>query len=692
MKKYIFILLLALPGFSYSQGVAIVSTDSINDTFEALLLIKSTTNVNVINQISTVTSSQVFLNNTADTLSINFAFPLPENAAATKIRWKADSLWNNALLVGVPQDSSFSSDSGNTAFVPTELDMFLGETPLYFPVISSLLPGSKIEIEITYVELLSYLNSKVRFNYPSKYWSIQETIDSLTFNIHIESYRDIVAVQTLTYDGWNVVTQDSISDLFIGLTDISLSEDFKIEYELEPDSGGFFGISTFYPDSTERCDTINGFFTFIIEPSTLTSVEILPKDFVLIIDVSGSMSGTKIEQAKLAANYILNNFNPNDRFNIVKFSNVVDVYSNQFNDITFNNILSATNYINALDANGSTNISGSFSSALPLFSSSSPERVKTIIFMTDGGATVGIVGTNDLLSHVQNLRNLYAPDASINVLGIGQGVNEQLLNQLAFQNTGYYSIINDIANLSSIIGDFYTSIQSPILLNTQISFSPDIISEVYPNPIPSIFQGQQLVISGRYNQPGELLVYLSGTSGGEQVTHEYSTTLSDSLIVENEFLTKIWTKEKIKHLLNQYYSYDPSSTVADSLKNVITRLSVCRGVISPFTSFLDVSSGDPIGFEELSSKESLNLGLIIFPNPVSDYLKIKIPNKFFKHKTATVSIINSLGQCMFIDTENIDSDSSIELKLPANLFANGIYLVTLQLEDTILSARFILHR
>jgi len=691
MKKYFYILLVISPFLSFSQGVAIVSVDSIGNTFETLLLIKSSTNVQIINQISTVTSSQVFLNTTQDTLSINFAFPLHENAAATKIRWKADSFWNNASLIGAPQDSSFNSDSGNTTFVPTELDMYLGQTPLYFPVQFFIVPGSKIEIELTYVELLSYLNSKVKFNYPGNYSSIQENIDSLALSIHIESYRNIIGIETLTYDGWNVEIQDSISNLSLALTNIAVNDDFKFEYELAPDSGGFFAFSTFYPDSSEKCDTLNGFFTFIIEPSTLASTEILPKDFVLILDVSGSMEGAKIEQAKQAAIYILNNFNMNDRFNLVKFSDSIVTYSNDFNYVSSSSILDATNFVDSLYAGGSTNISGSFDIALPLFINSLPDRVKSIIFITDGDATVGITGTSELLSHVQNLRNTFAPDATVNVLGIGQNLNDQLLNQLAFQNAGLYSNITDIDNLSSIINDFYTSIQSPILLNTQITFSPNIVSEVYPNPIPYVFQGQQLIISGRYNEPSEIIVTLSGNSGSEEITINYSATLGDSLISENEFLTKIWTKKKINYLINQYYSFGAASTTADSIKNIITRLSVCRGVVSPFTSFYDDGVGI-VGLEELSTLMNTNSQLIISPNPASDYFSIKIPNKYIKIKTGTISIFNSLGQCIYIDGIKANSGNIIELNLSDVSIANGIYFVTLQFEDTILSSRFIFYK
>ncbi len=145
------------------------------------------------------------------------------------------------------------------------------------------------------------------------------------------------------------------------------------------------------------CDTLGrGFFAFIVEPDPNDSV-IIHKVFTLIIDRSGSMSGSKIQQARDAAAYVVNNLNTGDKFNIIVFDDQVSSLFPDHVDVTVANQNIALNYINTIVAGGSTNISGAFDMAIPQFSNSDPNVANVIIFMTDGVPTVGITDANGIL-------------------------------------------------------------------------------------------------------------------------------------------------------------------------------------------------------------------------------------------------------------------------------------------------------
>jgi hypothetical protein len=96
--------------------------------------------------------------------------------------------------------------------------------------------------------------------------------------------------------------------------------DFKVEYELSPEDLGLFDFSVFLSD-TLGCDNYgNGFCAFVVEPNPNPNADVIPKVFTLIIDKSGSMLGSKIQQAKDAATFIVDNLNVGDKFNIIAFS------------------------------------------------------------------------------------------------------------------------------------------------------------------------------------------------------------------------------------------------------------------------------------------------------------------------------------------------------------------------------------
>ncbi|HLP51962.1 MAG TPA: VWA domain-containing protein [Chitinophagales bacterium] len=688
MKKIytLIIFCLILMQNASSQGVAIADIDSAGNTFTAFELKKSFTAIDINNQIATTITTQLFINNTNDTTGFKYAFPMRESAAATKIRWNYNG-WQTASLIAAPQDSTFNADSAVTIYTPALLDTFLGHTPLYFPVDLSIAPGDSIMIELTYVELLSYRNNYVSFSYPGRYNLIQPTIGSAEFSVSINSYR---IIDSILPRGYNVAvsapgtTQASFSKT---LLNTPFGTAFSFEYLLHPDSLGFFGFSTFYPDSIEMCDTINGFFTFIVEPNSESAIDIIGKDFVLIIDHSGSMSGTKMAQANEAAEFIVNNLNNGDRFNIVQFDDVAESLSPQFLNYTIQNKNTALNYINGISASGSTNISGSFDKAVPMYSASGSSRAKIIIFFTDGQPSAGITNSTQLIAHVKNLITNTAPDINLHVFGIGSDVNTNLLTELATQNNGSAAFLTT-SNVATAISNFYTTIQNPVLLNTTITYNPPVVFQTYPNPLPNLYKGQQLIVTGRYTAPGPVTVTMNGTAFGNPVSYQYMLNLTDSLIEENSFLPKIWTQGKIDYLMTQYYLNLSNTQIANDIRKEIAALSLCRGVVSPFTSFSGANNGTggTVGMEEIANNED-EIMLLVYPNPANNAFKVVIPKAYLSTGTASVSICSIDGRFITKIDVALGQDGVIDLNTEALMLETGIYILTVEVSGKAFKAR-----
>ena len=182
------------------------------------------------------------------------------------------------------------------------------------------------------------------------------------------------------------------------------------------------------------------------------------------------------------------------------------------------------------------------------------------------------------------------------------------MTSISVENNGFAEFLEDDI-LEERLTNFYLKIRNPVLLHTSMAFSVPVVSETYPDPLPNLYKGQQMIVSGRYSEAVPLDVTLKGEAFGEEVTYNYALNLIDSVVQKYQFLPKIWAKLKIEHLLIEYYLLNESAEI----KNEIIELSLAYGVISPFTSFGDATDIDDETEPVKLVKEYELLGN--FPNP-----------------------------------------------------------------------------
>lgn len=692
MKKLIFLATVLICVFlfhssSFANGVGVINSN----TGIYLKLTSSRVNISVQSQVAVITTTQSFFNQLPTDTSMTFAFPMPEGASATSLRWLVNGIWHQAQISPTPQDTSLPGGTINQ-----NLKTYLGNTPLLFPISDQVKKDSTLVVELTYVQLLPYKFGDVNFSYPNDYHLIQNSILNLQeMNFVLNSSRTIDSIRCLsTHPLVELTNNGNIATVKTMLHEAVANQNYRVKYSLNASELGLYDFSTNIAD-TLLPDTLGGFFMFIAEPDPGASSEVIKKVFTLIVDRSGSMSGTKIIQARNAAKFITNNLNDGDKFNIVDYSdNVLSFrpthvpYTNQSRD-------SALNYINSFIASGSTNISGAFSTAIPQFSAASDSSANIIIFFTDGQATVGITNTTQLVNHVNQLVQSTETEIFLYCFGIGTDANQQLLTLLSSNNNGLAEFLgND--ELESRISEFYLLIRNPVLLNTQVSFSPPgIIREVFPSPMPNLYIGQQMIVSGRYSQPGQVTISLSGQAFNQNVTYNYNVDLSDSTAGSYQFLTKIWAKQKIENLLIQYYSLNPNDPQAIALKAQIIQLSIDYGVISPFTSF-----GTITGITNEETTEEVNIvgsyKLIgNYPNPFNPSTTIKFVVGKNIVKIVNIKIYNIVGQLVKVLSVNITGKGTYEVQWDGSLFdglpaPSGLYLYVVDFGDEILSSRMVL--
>jgi len=675
--------LLLLYSNSYSNGVGVVNAS----TGIYLKLTATDIQVSVEMQVSITRTTQYFHNNLGADKTVAYAFPLPDGASATELRWKLNGVWHIAPISPSPQDTSLPGGTMNQ-----NLRNYLGAKPLFFSIPDTVVRDSLLVVELTFVQLLKYDFGDVFYNYPNDYRLIQnQTIESQEFEFTLSSQRTIDSIRLVSSNPLISINNNGnlatiISNQYTAIPSVN----YKVKYSLNLNQLGLFSYSTRIPDNLLP-DSLGGFFLFIAEPNPGTTADIINKVFTLVLDRSGSMSGTKIVQAKNAATYIVNNLNPQDKFNIVDFETNVYSFRNRHVAYSMQTRDSALAYIQNIQTGNLTNISGAFSTAVPHFNTANDSTANIIVFLTDGLPTVGITERTALLNHVRTLIQSTETNIFLFSFGIGTDVDQQLLTLMSSQNNGFAEfLLND--EIESRITNFYRRIKNPVLLSPSVTFSSPDINNVFPNSLPNLYIGQQMIVSGRYTVAGMLNVTLSGRAFNQPVTYNYNFTRIDTPDVRYQFLTKIWAKQKIENLLVVYYSLNPNSPEAIALRQQIIALSVAYGVISPFTSFgppTNSPSQEELVGQDLNFPGDFKL-LGNYPNPFNPTTTIKFIVKNDLSGVAVIRIYNILG--VEIDRLTIDLNGSgiYSVLWNADRFSSGAYFYSVDLGGEVMFSKMLL--
>jgi Ca-activated chloride channel family protein len=303
------------------------------------------------------------------------------------------------------------------------------------------------------------------------------------------------------------------------------------------------------------------------------------------MDVSGSMQGPKIAQARDAALAILGNLNPGDRFNLITFSTGARTWKSDLQEVSDATLADAERWVKRIDATGSTDINRALLEAFAQLDESS-DRPVYVLFMTDGLPTQGETDADRIIDNA--LDNVPAERSlRLFTFGVGYDVNTDLLDILSRELGGRATYVKPDQAIDEVVGDFYNQIGKPVLANVTLDMGRDAgVGDLFPYPLPDLFAGEQLVATGRYQQGGPLEVTLEGEINGEVRTYIYP----DQVLAERggePFVARLWATRKMGALMEQVRRDGPS----DELVDAIVELSLAYGIVSPYTSYLVLEPG-----------------------------------------------------------------------------------------------------
>jgi Ca-activated chloride channel family protein len=428
-------------------------------------------------------------------------------------------------------------------------------------------PHEERRVEIEYSQVLPAENGLIHYVYPQStnlYTNIP--LDNQSIRVEVVSEELIHAIYSPSHPV--SVNRDGEYEAVVGFEadDVTPDVDFELYYTVSPEEIGLNLLS--YREAGE-----DGFFVLLVAPP-VEAQEVVAKDVIVVLDTSGSMEGEKMQQAKDAAVYIVKHLNAEDRFNIVGFSTGVRRFAP---DLLAS--VEAGNYgafISSLEAVGGTNISGALLEAAGQVDG---KRPTTIIFVTDGLATEGITDTGLLLDAVAAA----LPDhARIFAFGVGNDVDPDLLDSLAQNHRGTTTYVRPGQAVDEAVSGFYAKVSSPVLSDISLDYDGVIVEESYPQTLPDLFAGTQLVVAGRYRDGGPATITLTGEVNGNPQRFTYGDNVFRSSGGGEAFIPRLWATRAIGHLLRQIRLHGENDEWVQSVVN----LSIRYGIITPYTSYL----------------------------------------------------------------------------------------------------------
>lgn len=542
--------------------------------------------VSIQNQVAVTHVDQVFYNPNDWQVEGTYLFPIPQDAVlGTFTLWVDGKPVEGRVLSAEEARQSYEQIVFNLRD-PALLE-YAGRGALQarifpFP------PKGERRIELEYSQVLAAENGLVRYVYPLNTEKFSAfPLEDVSITLRLDSTS--VPIRAVYSPSHPVdINRESDRRALVGYEakNVTPDTDFALVYSLGEEQA--FHLLT-YRDSGDSIDA-DGYFLLMLAPRPDSDGKTLPKDLILVLDRSGSMDGEKFQQARQALKYILENLNPEDRFNIIAFSTGLESYAKSLRPAS--EAAEAAAWVDGLSAEGSTDINRAL---LEAASSAGSERPTYLIFLTDGLPTVGEVDSQKILS---NLAQSAPDNLRLFVFGVGYDVDTFLLDSLAQEHHGKSMYVIPGERLDEVLSTFYASIRAPVMTDLELDFGGANVYDIYPNPLPDLFSGSQIVVVGRYRNPGVFEVKLSGWVEGRRLTFRYpeqvfSKGSEDSPV--STPLPRLWATRKIGYLLSLIRLRGADQETIDQ----IVRLSIRYGIVTPYTSYL-VTEEQPLGAAEQS--------------------------------------------------------------------------------------------
>jgi Ca-activated chloride channel homolog len=606
--------LLPLPSTDYEPasegaGLGTLRTDRGNLPLETIDV-----DVAITGLTARVQLRQDFHNPHGVPLEATYIFPLPDRAAVTAMRMEADGRVVDAVLKERGQaraDYRQAIREGRRASIAEE------ERPDVFTMrVGNIMPGERVTVRLTLAQPLPYADGAATFRFPlvvAPRYVPGDALDGepvgsgwtpdtdavpdasrITPPVLLPGFPHPVALSIgVEVDPGGLPLSGMRSSLHAVQTEgrhLSIrpgeraDRDFVLRLSYS-EPGGEPGANAealvLTPDAAhDTAGSDEGTFQLTVLPPT-TAVPARPRDVVLVLDRSGSMSGWKIVAARRAAARIVDTLTDDDRFAVLAFDNTIERPAGLPSGLVAaadRNRYRAVEHLAGMKARGGTEMLAPLTEAISLLGTGEAGRDRVLVLITDGQ-----VGNED-----QILSSLSASLADIRVhtIGIDRAVNAGFLTRLAVIGGGRCELVESEDRLDEAAAHIHRRICAPLVTDLRLhSDGLTLVDDtVAPARLPDLVPGVPLVITGRWrgSPAGEL------TLSGRTAADEGWTARLAAVRADAPALGPIWARAHLRDLEDRYLAAD--RTVTAELERRIVETSLRFGVLCRFTAYVAIDS------------------------------------------------------------------------------------------------------
>ncbi|MBR9919514.1 MAG: VWA domain-containing protein [Bacteroidetes bacterium] len=523
----------------------------------------------IVDQVAEVNLDQTFHNPTSHQLQGFYMFPIPDGSSIQSFSMYINGVETRGELLDAQKARSIYEEILRKFQDPALLEY--KDKGLFRMSVFPIQPGSDQRIKLTYTQVLPKDNGTTAFSFPIPSNHAKLGPESFSARINVETTNPVKTIYCPTHAV--EINRKDARHATVGIELDQKTPPADLQLYFSDDKSEMGASLLNFKEGSE-----NGFFFLNFSPGLNERVIPVSKDITFVLDASGSMAGPKMEQAKKALLFCLENLNPGDRFNIVRFSTEAEALFPTLQLNTSDIRRKAREYIEDLQAIGGTNMEEALDLA---FSQDQGKRLSMVIFLTDGKPTIGQTNEEQLLELVKenntNQRRIFT-------FGIGTELNTHLLDQITSMTRAYRTYVLPKEDIEVKVSNFFTKVSAPVLTNLEWEIAGNSkveLVEVYPKSLPDLFKGGSISLIGRYKGSGKATLLLKGESNGRSKAYEYELTFEEEA-KENDFIPPLWGARAVGYLLDQIRVNGESQEVVQE----VIRLSKRYGIITPYTSYL----------------------------------------------------------------------------------------------------------
>lgn len=547
---------------------ALLYRSPISGRYESVPLIHTDVMLDVRGLVAAGTVTQQYVNSGSAPIEAVYVFPLPHDASVYDLEIR---IGNRVIrsVIRERQEAKHVYEAAKAEGKRTAL-MEQERPNIFTASVANIMPGDHVDVRLLYVEALHWEDAKLRLVFPMvvgpRYIPGTQAVGHTGTGraLDTDAVRDAsritppvrnpegrsghdISIAVDLDPGFDVAAIKSVSHAI----DVSSLRDGRRHIELA--SGTTIPNKDFVLEAQQAArqlpqtalflsaarNSSETHFLLVALPPTAQPTKRVPVEMLYMIDVSGSMAGTSIEQARGAVLQALDRLTPGDRFGILAFNNNYFEFASQPLFATTENLAAARRYVKGLQAGGGTEMLPALLHVMR--KPEIPGHLRHIVLLTDGD-----LGNEEAI--FAGLRN-HLGGARLYTVAIGSAPNFFLATKMAQFGRGSFTHIADISEIREQMGRLLETIESPVLTDVTISFEGVEVADVYPQRVPDLFLRQPLLVFGRISKGRHGTIHLSARAGDRP--YEASFPIDTSTAVFHPGITTLWARQRVEDLTDR---------------------------------------------------------------------------------------------------------------------------------------------